>query len=359
MSDNSTNVDAPSHTYKVMTWNIEGLKRNVFCLSELTKTYAPDMIFLSEPQIFQCDTQQHTACFKGEYLFFSNSEDQFDHDLPLIRPRAFGGTMAMWSIELDPYVTIHPPPSASILPLLFDPPGQPASIHITVYLPTHGHDNEFVTELSNLSVLISQLEVMRQDSDLYVQGDFNVNDKNTARRTLFDSFKSSHSLLEVEIDHTTYHHFTGNGSSDSLLDRLLYKSCRHITEQLNEVVCKLDYPLITSCHDVLLSSWQNPVLEQKIQPDHMKKAPRITNNRFKTVWTDEGVVAYQQLIVPHLNRLQELWLSTPSKTALSLLMNATNDVLTECAKATNKVCPLLSLKLDAFHPKSRDLHNFS
>ena len=130
MSDNSTNVDAPLRTYKMMTWNIEGLKRNLFCLSELTKTYTPDMILLSEPQIFHCDIQLNMACFIGEYLFYSNSEDQFDHDLPLIRPRAFGGTMAMWKIELDPYVTILRPPSASILPLLFKPPGQPTSIHI-------------------------------------------------------------------------------------------------------------------------------------------------------------------------------------------------------------------------------------
>ena len=105
-------------------------------------------------------------------------------------------------------------------------------------------------------------------------------------------------------------------------------------------MCKFDYPLISSCHDVLLSSWKNPVLDQKIHPNHKEKAPRIPNNRFRTVWSDEGVEAYQQLIVPQLRRLQELWLQSPSKTALSILMNATNDVLTECAKVTNRVCPL-------------------
>ena len=102
----------------MLTWNIEGLKRNIYELKELTRIYSPSLILLSEHQLFQCDAEQNMSYFKGEYMFYINSEDQFDPDLPLTSSRAHGGTMAMWKIEWDPFISVHPPPSSSILPLV-------------------------------------------------------------------------------------------------------------------------------------------------------------------------------------------------------------------------------------------------
>ena len=177
----------------MMTWNIEGLKRNIFSLKELTLAYSPDVILLSEPQIFLCDIAKIMLCFQGEYMFHLNSQDKFDPELALLSSRTYGGTMAMWKIEFDPFISVHPPPSASILPLLFRPCGYPASVHINVYLPTHGKDDQFIAELSNLSALILDLEDNHPNSDIYIRGDFNVNIKNRSRLTMFDSIKSFHS----------------------------------------------------------------------------------------------------------------------------------------------------------------------
>ena len=49
------------------------------------------------------------------------------------------------------------------------------------------------------------------------------------------------------------------------------------------------------------------------------EAPRIRNNRVKTFWSDEGIESYQVMLEPHLLRLQQLWLDTPTKSCLSLL----------------------------------------
>ena len=46
------------------------------------------------------------------------------------------------------------------------------------------------------------------------------------------------------------------------------------------------------------------------------------------------------MVVPHLARLQELWLQTPSRTSISLLLESTNSALVSSAAASNKTIAL-------------------
>ena len=81
----------------------------------------------------------------------------------------------------------------------------------------------------------------------------------------------------------------------------------------------------------------------------LASAPRLKNERQKTFWTDDGIRDYQELTIPHLHRLQNLWLCNSSKSSLSLLLTSTNFVLTRCAQLTNKTISLANVK----DPKSR------
>ena len=121
-----------------MSWNVEGLNRNIFNLKHFTEIYHPDLIFLSEPQIFTHDVEHVMGYLKGEYSYSLNTADKYDHELSLVKNRANGGTMVCWKSCLDPYITPLPVSSPSFLPILFQPPGSPLSIHISVYLPTLG-----------------------------------------------------------------------------------------------------------------------------------------------------------------------------------------------------------------------------
>jgi hypothetical protein len=69
----------------------EGLARNLFSLKSFTDQYCPDLVFLSEPQIFQIDLESNMDYFKGDYSFSLNSKDLYDMDLPLTCSRAKGG----------------------------------------------------------------------------------------------------------------------------------------------------------------------------------------------------------------------------------------------------------------------------
>ena len=106
-----------------MTWNVENIKRNLFNLKYFTDRYKPQLIFLSEPMIFQSDLPLITRYFRGEYSVALNSEDLHDPDLMLTTSKAKGGTMVMWQKYLDPYVTVHIADSSSYLPIVLDIPG--------------------------------------------------------------------------------------------------------------------------------------------------------------------------------------------------------------------------------------------
>ena len=246
--DNSTNVDAINDVlprkFITLTWNVEGMKRNVHNLKHFVSLYQPDFIFLSEPQLFNCDADHVMKFFKGEYSYKLNSSDVYDPDLSLLSSKAHGGTLTMWKHCLNSCIEIHQTTTPAITPIIFNPPGFHSSVHICVYLPTAGLETQFLEELSNLSSIVDELRVRYPDSPLFLRGDFNVSDKNISRRNLFEAFLRNESLLEVNINHHTYHHFTGNGQSDSSLDKLFYSRWLEYPEVLSKILCKHEEPLI-------------------------------------------------------------------------------------------------------------------
>ena len=125
---------------------------------------------------------------QGEYCYALNSADKYDPELPLVKPKAHGGTMVLWKVCHDPYISLHPVSSPSFLPLIFNPPNHPVSVHVAVYLPTHGQDREFIEELTSLEVCLHELHDLFPHAPVYLRGDFNVNAKNLKRVTLLDLF---------------------------------------------------------------------------------------------------------------------------------------------------------------------------
>ena len=56
-SDNSVNnTEAqPPKTLAILTWNCENIKNNIFSLKDSLGRHPADLMFLSEPNIFQSD----------------------------------------------------------------------------------------------------------------------------------------------------------------------------------------------------------------------------------------------------------------------------------------------------------------
>ena len=231
--------------------------------------------------LFQCNEQQSMDLFRGEYFSKLFSEDLLDSSLPLTKYRAKGGTMAMWKRGLDPYITVwteHVSPS--FLPLLFSFPGSVLSIHVTIYLPTAGKEVEFIEVMAKLDNCIHDMTAKHPEAQIFIRGDANVNRKDIARTSLLHKLYHDWDLEIVDIPHPTYHHFTGDGASDSHLDVLIHSTAA--SEQLTGIFCKLEDPLITSHHDILLSSFHLPQVHA--QPVHQGNPLSLTQGlRFNGV----------------------------------------------------------------------------
>ena len=84
----------------------------------------------------------------------------------------------MWRKWLDPYITILPTESSAFLPLLLDLPGARPSVHLAIYLPTHGKDAEFISELASIKNCIDDVIRDHNDPVIFIRGDGNSNPKN-------------------------------------------------------------------------------------------------------------------------------------------------------------------------------------
>ena len=289
--------------------------------------------------LFQCDLATHMKHFNGEYLCSLNSPDLYDVELPLKSSRCFGGTMVLWKREYDPFITIHPVASSSLLPIIFSPPWSSLTVHIAIYLPTAGRDTDFVEALAEVQACIIELHNIYPEAPFFLRGDFNSNLNNQARMGLLDLLCSDHDLISVDIPHPTYHHFLGNGSSDSTLDKILFSKSVPVPEQLITIHCKLSNPLIESHHDLLVSNLVLPYVTANERAYGCNPpAPRVTNKRSKIKWTEAGVEAYKEAVKPLLHLVQQVLLtpSTTSRSLVSLCLQSTNRILVETAIATNK-----------------------
>ena len=92
-----------------------------------------------------------------------------------MKSKAKGGTMVLWRRWLDTYIKVVTTISASFLPIVITIPESCPSVHVALYLPTHGQDVKFVSELASLSNCLSELLATYDNLCIYLRGDGNVN----------------------------------------------------------------------------------------------------------------------------------------------------------------------------------------
>ena len=317
-----------------MTWNIECLKPHQFVLADTLLSRLPDIVSIGEPQVYQADVSQLMSCLNQEYCYSLNSEDVFDPELPQIKSRAVGGTLALWRKWLDPYVTILPTQSPAFLPLLLRLPGARISVHIAIYLPTHGKDPDFIDVMAALKNCIDDLNNKYINPIIFIRGDGNSNPKNVMRSQILNHFIQSYGLSQVAISHPTYHHFVGDGLYDSNIDIILHTGMQ-VCETVTEIVCKNQHPEISSHHDIILSKFNLPYQPSPTPQSGLKVAPRTAYLRSKILWTDEGKDLYRNIVTSQLQELRMTWLDSNSKANISVLLDCTNTVLNIAAITTN------------------------
>ena len=222
--------------------------------------------------------------------------------------------MILWKKHLDSFISCCQSTSSSFLPIIFSPPGYPTTIHLSIYLPTAGKDTEFVEDILKIENCIEKLLEKHQDAALYIRGDANVNHNNVTRNNILQRFCDKWNLVRSTVNHPTYHHFMGQGKSDSQLDVLLHSNTKK--ESLTKVICKLKNPLVTSHHDVLLSSFSLSRCQKSAPTPDLPRAPRVSNNRVKVHWCQPGIEDFKNCVGNNLTRLRSTWLDSSSSASI-------------------------------------------
>lgn len=315
------------------------MKSNAFVLEKIAKKHQIDLIFLSEPQDFQCDVKLSLQSLVNSFNFYLNSEDNFDMTLPLTTSKSYGGTMILWRSDLSPCVKVIPPTSPSFISILLKLPGAAESIHTSVYLPTSGKNGEWMVALSELEEHVEEVRRIHNNCPIFLKGDFNASSKNLLRSTILAATMERLSLTKMPLNHNTYHHFTGvNGEFDSDLDQIFFTSSNDAEESLVEILCELQDPFMYSHHDIVVSSTRISFKVANSQSNSVNiSAPRATNERFKTLWSDDGIALFQEVAVPQLADIRNQF---SSDSDISSLLSSTYAVLQESAKSSNKTVDL-------------------
>ena len=241
-----------------LTWNIEGFSRNMFDLKAIVDSQEPALIFISEPWLFQSDLPNVAKLFPS-YNFILNSDDKFDENLSLQKTKAYGGCITMYRKELEPFISEIATESSRILPIYLKIPGYNDSVHVNIYLPTSGKDSEYLDCLASMKAIIEEILEDKPETMVYIRGDANAsfsvrNSTHCNKRDiLFHHFVGDLNLHNVDLGHKTYHHFTGEGSSDSSIDVLLEPANNINSEKVTGILCLKSNSNIDSHHDIILS----------------------------------------------------------------------------------------------------------
>ena len=206
-------------------------------------------------QVFRSDMSLFHQYIEGDYCYHLSSEDSFDPEIPLLKRRAKGGSMVLWDRSIDPFVAPLQTPSPAICGIVISMPNTIVSAHFAIYLPTSGLDDEFVEEISNLEVCLEETLEKYPGIQVFIRGDSNCNKNNAPRVMLFEDLLKKFKLKQISIPHLTYHHFTGDGCSDSGIDVVVGPSDGVFgSETIDDIICVLDNPSLGSHNDIIQSS---------------------------------------------------------------------------------------------------------
>ena len=187
------------------------------------------------------------------------------------------------------------------------------------------------------------------DSLIFVRGDANasfIQRNKNKRDDLFRYFVEENKFSPLLLNHKTYHHFLNNGLSDSNIDVIMYPKVTSdgllssTTKTLIKILCGKTNALVDSSHDVVITSLLLPPQPQPdVSPDNIL-APKVKHSKYKVLWSEEGILEYQNLLSQTLPSLQSDYCDVSEPEVASVLFRVTNHILNEAAKRTNKCIEL-------------------
>ena len=287
----------------MMSFNLEGFRRNKHYLSFLLSQHKPRILFLQEIWLPYCD-QSSLNQLHPDYTFEISTPDMFTHpeDL-LVKPaHVWHGVAVGWRSDIG--ASIAPLQStcdriSGVRMTLEDS----SLLLLSFYAPTSGQDEDFLESICNLADYL--LQHFSPNDKIIIGTDSNCSTKSTQRRQeAWKNFCERFQLSCYLPPRPSFHHH--NGQSESFLDLFAASTSLQLQNVLQH--CTLENPLNLSSHDPIETT-------VSVQLDISSKVSKYSHtyevfNRQRIAWDHSRLPDYHRLSSLALSDALNYW-NTP------------------------------------------------
>ena len=233
----------------MISFNLEGFRRNKQYLADLVTLISPKILFLQEIWILFHEERLINNYF-SDYQFKISTPDMFQPSEELLSKSGptWHGAAIGWHNGINTNITTIESTHERFTGIRMSV-SENSVLLVSFYAPTSGHDEDFFEAISYLTAYI--LQNMSPGDELVIGTDSNCSEKSTSRRK--ESWKDFCHLFSLSIHATgapTFHH--NNGTSESKIDFFASSSSLKIAD-LHQI-CTLESPQNLSSHDPIVAT---------------------------------------------------------------------------------------------------------
>ena len=306
----------------MVSFNLEGFRRNKSYLHDLLNHLCPKVVFLQEVWLPYHDQSQLND-YLPDYSFKIATPDMFqlNEDKLLNSGPTWHGVAIGWHQEINSNISFPETNHERVVGIKLQKSGN-SLLMISFYAPTSGHDDDFLESISFLTSYIH--EHSRTGDNVVIGTDCNCSEKSTLRRQVaWKNFCETFSLKMYKTGSPTFHH--NNGTSESSIDIFAASNTLEITNV--HQICTLETPSNLSSHDPIAATIVVQDVSEIRESKH--KSSYKAFHPEKIVWDESRMDDYQKLAGQALSDAQEYW-DTPE--TIPLLSSLFSKLLVQCAE---------------------------
>ena len=306
----------------MLSFNLEGFRRNQNYLSHLLSNRQPRVLFLQEIWIPYRDKRMLES-FHPDYSFCISTPDMFSNpeDLLLRQAHVWHGVAVGWRNDIAASITPLDSTCERISGVKFTLQNH-SLLLVSYYAPTAGKDEEFLESVCDLSDFL--LKHLSRADQVVIGADCNCSQHSSKRRQeAWRNFHERFHLSDHRSSHPSFHHH--NGLSETYLDSFSVSSSLNF--QSISQYCTLEEAMNLSSHDPIVSGTRIQ-LDIRDQCSNKYSNTYTEFNRQKIIWDKAKLPEYERLASGALSDALNFWNSPES---IPLLSSLTSRLLVTCA----------------------------
>ena len=327
----------------MISFNVEGVKRNQHYLTYLLCNLKPKVIFLQEIWL-PFHEQSTLSSLHPEYSFTISTPDMFQQPEDVLQKagHVWHGVAVGWRRDLAASICSLESTCDRLSGVRLSLQ-QRSLLLLSYYAPTAGKDDDYLDSICNLSDFLQQHT--SPGDGIIIGADYNCSSKSPVRRQ--EAWKNVCERFELTTHHPpnpSFHHH--NGQSESFLD--IFATSSTLALQSIAQHCTLDTPLNLSSHDPIVTGTSVKLYFCKQKSKYSSTYSDFRRQRI--FWDKLKLPEYQNMVSEALSSALDSW-STPeciphltSLVSKLFVTSATQVFTTRNQKSDNPRKPSLKIR---------------